>query len=163
MEGRSIPFVSFTLHDFYFIRLEIIFLIVQRDVLLHTTFSTGGGFVPHSVTKKFVKTWPPSPQSPPPLPRQCFMIFSCFSSFLQNRCVWIVHGSFGPSNNMRIASDNYLSCQSILMSLFIAGSKQYILHRGDPAYLNNREVGTKTEKSRDASKFMCPAACLCGI
>ena len=162
MDGQSLPFISFTLQDFYFIRSEIIFLTGQRDMLLHTNFGTGGGFVPRSVTKKLVKTWQPSSLPPPP-PRQCFMIFLCFSSFLKNRFIWRVLGSFASSNILRKTSENYLSYQTMLMPLSIAGSKQYILCWGEKANLYNREGRTKPGKSRIACKFMCPSTCLWGI
>jgi hypothetical protein len=51
MEGQSLLLISFTLHNFYFIQLEIIFIIGKREVLLHTFFDICGGFVLRSVTK----------------------------------------------------------------------------------------------------------------
>ena len=65
MDGQSLPFTSFTKHNFYSIPSEIIFVTDEREVTLHTSFGIGGGFVPRSVTKQFANTWtpPPPPQS----------------------------------------------------------------------------------------------------
>jgi hypothetical protein len=51
MEGQTLPFISFSLPNFYFLQLKIIFLTGQTEVLLHTSFVIGGDFVPSSVTK----------------------------------------------------------------------------------------------------------------
>ena len=45
MKGQSLPFISFTVHHIYLIKLEIIFLTGKREMLLHTSFSIGGNFV----------------------------------------------------------------------------------------------------------------------
>jgi len=55
MDGQSLPFTSFTVHNFYFIQLQIIFQTVRRNVLLHTSFGTGGGFVPGFITKQILE------------------------------------------------------------------------------------------------------------
>ena len=130
--GQSFPFISFCLHNFYFTQSEIVFLNGQRDVLLHTSFGTGGGFVPRSVTKKIAKPWPPSLPSPHPTLTQTptpthtnnhFRIIYCLSSFLQKHCARSGFGSFWSLTNLPNASENYLSCQTILMPLSIAWSK----------------------------------------
>jgi len=52
MDGQSLPFISFSVHDFYFIQSKLILQAVQRDALLHTSFGTGGGSVPVFITKR---------------------------------------------------------------------------------------------------------------
>ena len=66
MYGQSLPFISFTVHSFYSIQSEIIFQPVQRNVLLHTFFGTGGVFVSSFITNKIgqnITTLPTYPQA----------------------------------------------------------------------------------------------------
>ena len=51
MEVQLLLLISFTLHNFYFKHLEIIFLIGKRELFLHTFFDICGGFVPSFVNK----------------------------------------------------------------------------------------------------------------
>jgi len=77
MDGQLLSFILFALHHFHFIQLDIIFLTDQRDVLLQTSFGTGGFLFKILSLKNS-----PKPPHPPPPPNvlwisSVFLFHSC--------------------------------------------------------------------------------------
>ena len=81
MNGQLLSFILFALYHFYFIQLDIIFLTDQRDVLLQTSFGTGGFLFQILSLKNSSKPAPPPPP-PTPLPKVLWI----FSVFLFHSC-----------------------------------------------------------------------------
>jgi hypothetical protein len=152
MEGQSLLFISFTVHNFYFIQSEIIFLTDQTELLLHISFSIGGSLVPRSFSKIAPILDRPSP--PPSSTVVSFTVFlhSCrnivlgaaaFPSVLWTTCrmlwrfIWVVEQFWClyPDASMQVQSN-----------MFSVGATRRTCITAT--------WGTKHGKSRDVCKYI---------
>jgi hypothetical protein len=157
MEGQSLPFTSFALHNFYLIQSEGIFLSGLRKMHLNSFLRFGWGFVPRSRTKKISQYL--NKLAPPPHPQKnllgmlvFFFLHFCRKCMLETASVPSVLWTTGDLRRRII----YFVLQFWFLYLLQDQSNVFSVGATRRICIT---VTYETRKLRDACKFMSDVFC----